>query len=151
MILLWKILKGLLCSSLKMKVYIWPEIKWNDLQPEWCKQDRWSCLVQRRSQRAFQRNKCREVAHVSELVAVHTWVLRTARDEIVLTAKGPPPLNPLHPIQSKPAPASIRIILFGGNISLSLSILGPTWISSDMICRLLVFIREIESYWFLDF
>jgi hypothetical protein len=41
--------------------------------------------------------------------------------------------------------------LFGGNISLSLSILGPTWSSSDKICRLLVFSLEIESYWFLDF
>jgi len=99
----------------------------------------------------FPKKQVSRSSHVSKLVAVHTWVLRTARDEIVLIAKGPPPLNPLHPIQSKPAPASIRIILFGGNISLSLSILGPTWSSSDKICRLLVFSLEIESYWFLDF
>ena len=65
-------------------------------------------------------------SHVSRLVAVHTWVLRTARDASALTEKGSPPLNPVHPIQSRPAPASISRMLFGGNLCLSLLALGPT-------------------------
>lgn len=73
------------------------------------------------------KTKVSRMTHVSKLVAVHTWVLRTARDASVLATNGSPPLNPVQPIQSRPAPASIRIMLFGaGNLSLSFSALGPT-------------------------
>lgn len=67
------------------------------------------------------------MSQVSKLVEAQTWVLRTARDASVLATYGSPPLNPVQPIQSRPAPASIRMMLFGGgNLSLSFSVLGPT-------------------------
>lgn len=68
------------------------------------------------------------MSHVIRLVAVHTWVLSMARDESLLATYGAPPLNPLHPIHSRPAPVNIISMLFGGNLSLSLSVLGPTLI-----------------------
>ena len=65
-------------------------------------------------------------SHISKLVAAQTCVFRTARDASTLATYGSPPLKPVQPIQSSPAPASIRIMLFGGNLSLSLVSLGPT-------------------------
>ncbi|PON53828.1 hypothetical protein PanWU01x14_199900 [Parasponia andersonii] len=44
----------------------------------------------------------------------------------MLTTYGSPPLNPVHPSHNNPAPASIRRMLFGGNLSLSLFSRGPT-------------------------
>ncbi|KAJ6998484.1 hypothetical protein NC653_014610 [Populus alba x Populus x berolinensis] len=42
-------------------------------------------------------------SQVNKLVAVHTWVLRMARDASVLATKGPPPLKPLHPHPKQPS------------------------------------------------
>jgi len=69
------------------------------------------------------------MTHTMMLAAVHTCVLRTARDAMVLATNGAPPLNPLQPIQSSPAPASTIIMLFvaAGNGSLSFSARGPTY------------------------
>lgn len=71
--------------------------------------------------------KVSRMSHVNVLIAVHTWVLRTARDASVLATNGAPPLNPVHPIHRRPAPASIRMMLLGGvDLCRSLSDLGPT-------------------------
>jgi hypothetical protein len=67
------------------------------------------------------------------LVAVQKCVFTTASDASILAAYGAPPLNPVHPIHSRPAPASVRRMLFGGNASLSLAVLGPTCRSIDML------------------
>lgn len=61
------------------------------------------------------------------LVAAQMLVLRTAMEESMLAEYGSPPLKPVHPIHSNPAPASIRSTLFGGNLSLSFVHLGPTY------------------------
>ncbi|KAG9134504.1 hypothetical protein Leryth_023582 [Lithospermum erythrorhizon] len=49
------------------------------------------------------------INQVIKLVAVHTWVFNMAKEESMLAAYGAPPLNPVHPIHSRPAPASIII------------------------------------------
>lgn len=82
------------------------------------------------------------------LAAAHTCVLRTARDATVLATNGPPPLNPLQPIQSRPAPASTTIMLFDANISLSFSDRGPTY-STTITCNANVsifFIKKINYF-----
>jgi len=62
------------------------------------------------------------------LVAAQMLVFTTAIEASTLAAYGAPPLNPDHPIHSNPPPASISSTLFGGNLSLSLFNLGPTFI-----------------------
>lgn len=74
----------------------------------------------------FRKKMTSRMTQVSKLVAVQAWVLRTAREASAFTMYGSPPLNPVHPIHNSPAPASIRRMLFGGNLSLSLFSLGPT-------------------------
>ena len=77
--------------------------------------------------RGFPKKMVSRINHVIRLVAAQTWVLRTARDASKLATAGAPPLKPLHPIHSSPAPPSIRIILLGGKLSLSPLALGPTF------------------------
>ena len=74
----------------------------------------------------FRKKRTSRMTQVSKLVAVQAWVLRTAREASEFTVYGSPPLKPVHPIHSSPAPASIRRMLFGGNLSLSLFSRGPT-------------------------
>lgn len=66
------------------------------------------------------------VVHVSRLVDAQICVLSTAIDEMTFAEYGPPPLNPDHPSQRRPAPASTSSTLFGGNLFLSTCALGPT-------------------------
>lgn len=68
----------------------------------------------------------REV-HTRRLVAAQMFVFNTAIEDATFAAYGAPPLNPDQPIHNNPAPASISNTLFGGNLSLSLFILGPTY------------------------
>lgn len=82
------------------------------------------------------------MSQVNKLVAAATCVFNTAKDASMLAAYGSPPLNPVHPIHSSPAPANIRRILFGGNLSLSFVDLGPTcnhYHGQSFICK------ELES------
>lgn len=65
-------------------------------------------------------------SHMSRLVAVQRCVFKMAIEASMLAEYGAPPLNPVQPIQSNPAPARVNKMLLGGNLSLSLPILGPT-------------------------
>ena len=67
------------------------------------------------------------VVQTNRLVAALMFVFNTATEAVMLAAYGAPPLKPDHPIHSSPAPASINKTLLGGNLSLSLFNLGPTF------------------------
>jgi hypothetical protein len=66
------------------------------------------------------------VVHTKRLVAAQMFVFNTAIEAATFAAYGAPPLKPDQPIHSNPEPASMSNTLFGGNLSLSLFILGPT-------------------------
>jgi hypothetical protein len=61
---------------------------------------------------------------MSRLVDAHICILSCAMDESILAEYGPPPLKPVHPSHSSPAPTSTNSMLFGGNHSLSDADLG---------------------------
>uniref|UniRef100_K3YWZ4 Uncharacterized protein n=1 Tax=Setaria italica TaxID=4555 RepID=K3YWZ4_SETIT len=74
----------------------------------------------------FPKKKTSRSVHTSRLVDAQICVLSTAIDESMLAEYGSPPLKPVHPSHSSPAPASTSRTLFGGNRSLSDADLGPT-------------------------
>lgn len=59
-----------------------------------------------------------------------------ARDVSIFAAYGAPPLKPAQPIHNKPAPTRVKMMLFGGKLSLSFAILGPTYINEDNEIRI---------------
>lgn len=75
----------------------------------------------------FPKNMTSRDVQTRRLVAAHMFVFNTAIEASMFAAYGAPPLNPDHPIHSSPAPASISKTLLGGNLSLSLFSLGPTY------------------------
>jgi len=74
----------------------------------------------------FPKKKTSSSVHMSRLVDAQICVLSTAMDESMLAEYGSPPLKPVHPSHSSPAPASTSNMLFGGKRSLSDADLGPT-------------------------
>lgn len=96
----------------------------------------------------FPKKMTSRMSHVNKLVAAATCVFNTAKDASMLAAYGSPPLNPDHPIHRSPAPANIRSMLFGGNLSLSLVDLGPTCDNISLKDHHRKVYSSIESYSF---
>lgn len=80
----------------------------------------------------FPKKKTSRIVHTSRLVDAQICVLSTAMDESILAEYGSPPLKPVHPSHSSPAPASTSSMLLGGNLSLSDADLGPTCMVRDV-------------------